>query len=74
MKPKVVGGMLGGAIATIVVWLLNAYTGADVPGEVGAALTTIFGTAVAWLVSETGVEVPVVATSAVAEEHDRPPF
>jgi len=70
MKPKVVGSMLGGAIATIVIWLLSTYGGAEIPGEVGAALTTIFGTAVAWMVSETGAEIPVATPGPVEPEGD----
>lgn len=70
MQAKVVGGMLGGAFATITIWLLNTYTGAAVPGEVGAALTTIFGTGIAWMVSETGVAIPVVGPVALRQAQD----
>ena len=38
---KVAAGALAGAITTIFVWIANTYWGLDIPGEVGAAITTI---------------------------------
>ena len=40
INKKVQGAGIGGAVATLVVWVASA-AGVDVPAEVGAALATI---------------------------------
>lgn len=49
--PKVGGGVLAGALAVILVWVLSLL-GVEVPGAVGAAIATVLGFAVAWFVPE----------------------
>lgn len=75
MQPKVAGGMLGGAFVTIMIWGISATFGVAVPGEVGAAMTTIVGTGIAWWVKETGAEIPVVAPTPAEPpaQEDEPP-
>jgi hypothetical protein len=50
---KVTTAGAAGALVTIVVWLVGAFTSVEVPGEVAAALTTIVAFAAAYLVRET---------------------
>jgi len=50
-KPKVTGGVLAGALSVILVWVLSLM-GVEVPGAVGAAIATVIGFVVAWLVPE----------------------
>lgn len=47
IHPKAAGGALGGAIATIAIWLL-AIAHVPVPPEVAAAFATIAGAIVAY--------------------------
>lgn len=51
MQRKVQAGGLGGAIGIIVVWAISEI-GADVPGEVAAAIAMVLGVVVGWLVPE----------------------
>ena len=39
--PKVVAAGLGGALATLLVWLLAAFGGPEVPAEAAAALSAL---------------------------------
>jgi uncharacterized membrane protein len=55
---KVIAGALGGAVATIVLWLVSFYGGVDLPAEVAAAVTTIIVAIVAYLTSEPLPEPP----------------
>jgi hypothetical protein len=61
-KAKVIAGGLGGALATLVVWLVQAYGGVEVPADVAAALATVFAFIVGYLTPEA----PEVATSVEA--------
>lgn len=47
--PKVASGALGGAIASLAVWLIGL-TGVDIPPTVAAAIATIVYAVVAYLV------------------------
>lgn len=47
--PKVVAVGLGGAVATLLVWLASALIGVDVPAEVAAALTALLAFAFGYL-------------------------
>lgn len=47
---KVTIGGLAGALSAILVWALNQYAGAQIPGEIGSAITTVFTFVVAYLV------------------------
>lgn len=49
---KVVAGTLGGAVATILLWLISFYGNVELPTEVAAAVTTIIVSIVAYLTSE----------------------
>lgn len=52
-RPKVVAAALGGACATIVLWLFGLFRPEIVvPQEVAAALTTLLATAFGYLRSE----------------------
>lgn len=48
---KVAAGGVGGAIATILVWVLRLF-GVEAPGEVAAAFATAFGFIVAYFTRE----------------------
>lgn len=49
---KVVAGTLGGAVGTIILWLVSFYGGVELPAEVAAAVTTLIVAVVAYLTSE----------------------
>lgn len=53
IHPKVVasaqGSTLGGAIALILVWILNTYAGANIPAEVGVAIGTVLSAGIGFL-------------------------
>lgn len=51
-RAKVIAGTLGGAVATIILWLVSFYGGVDLPAEVAAAVTTLIVAVVAYLTSE----------------------
>jgi hypothetical protein len=55
---KVTAAALGGAVATLVVYALDALTELDPPGAVGGALATVFAFVAGFWVKETR---PVVA-------------
>lgn len=40
--PKVQAAGLGGAVTSVVLWVIGAFTTVEVPAEVGAALATVF--------------------------------
>ena len=42
ISPKVAVGAIVGAMVTVLIWCVKAVWKIEVPGEVGAALTTIF--------------------------------
>ena len=41
VHPKVGAGALGGALAGVLTWVLDAFVGVEVPPEVAAAFATI---------------------------------
>lgn len=49
--PKMVAAALGGALATLLVWLLGAFSDVDVTSEAAAALTAVLGFAAGYLKS-----------------------
>jgi putative flippase GtrA len=46
---KVASGALGGAVATIILWIIDV-AGVDVPQAVAGAITTVVAIAIAYLV------------------------
>ena len=48
MQPKIAAAGLGGALATIVVWVFQL-AGVEVPPEVAAAFTALLSTLAGWL-------------------------
>ena len=48
---KVTGAAAGGAAGVVVVWIIGLF-GVDVPGEVGAALSTVMSFAGGYIVRE----------------------
>lgn len=60
MQAKVIGGAIGGSIATILFWVSATYAAVDVPAHVAGAVTMLISTGVAWAVSEYGADIPVV--------------
>lgn len=62
-QTKVVAGTVGGAVTTIVLWLLDAYARLDMPEPVSAAVGVLVTLVVAYLVpnkASTGDSVPPV--------------
>jgi hypothetical protein len=49
--PKVVAAGLGGAVATLLVWLLSEFASRDMPAEAGAALAAVLAFAFGYLKS-----------------------
>jgi hypothetical protein len=49
--PKVLAAGLGGAVATLLVWLLAEFAGRDMPPEAGAALAAVLAFAFGYLKS-----------------------
>ncbi|MGH8595154.1 MAG: hypothetical protein ACREXT_00695 [Gammaproteobacteria bacterium] len=49
---KVSSSALAGAISITVVWAVNNFAGAAIPGEIASALTTILSSVVAYVVPE----------------------
>lgn len=49
-SPKVVGGGVGGAVTTIVLWLLDELTPLSLPTVVAAAISLLVTTGIAYLV------------------------
>ena len=47
---KVWVGGLAGAVAAIIVWVVRAVGGPDIPGEISAAITTVLTFLVSYLV------------------------
>jgi hypothetical protein len=54
---KVQAGAIGGALGIIVVWILESL-GVDVPSEVGAAISTVIGATLGWLVPAAKEDTP----------------
>jgi putative flippase GtrA len=52
LKPtqKVTVGGLAGAVTTIAIWILKTYAKIDIPGEIGAAITTVLTFIVSYLI------------------------
>ena len=50
VKRKVQAGGAGGALGVVITWVLAGPLGLDVPAEVGAAISTLCGFALGWLV------------------------
>lgn len=49
-SPKVVGGGVGGAVTTIVLWLVEELTPLSLPAVVAAAISLLVTTGIAYLV------------------------
>lgn len=49
---KVGAGALSGAITTIILWAVTAFTGVDVPAAVGAALVTVITFITSYFIKE----------------------
>lgn len=49
---KVGSSAIGGAVASVVIWIITTYTGAELSPEVAAAITTIVMALVAYLVPD----------------------
>jgi hypothetical protein len=47
--PKVVAAGLGGALATLAVWLLGAFGGPEMPAEAAAALSAVLAFAAGYI-------------------------
>lgn len=58
MKPttKVVAGALAGALSIILTWAVKQYGHIDIPGEVGAAITTVLSAVVSYMVPDSTTE------------------
>lgn len=41
MNPKIAASGIAGAASIILVWVVQTFTGVDVPTEIGMALTTV---------------------------------
>ena len=52
--PKVVAAGLGGAVATILLWLVEVTTGVEVPALVAGAATTLLAFAAGYLKAPAG--------------------
>lgn len=52
--PKVVAVGLGGALATLVVWLVNVFTGVEVPATPAAALSALLAFGAGYLKTPAG--------------------
>jgi len=50
---KAIGAGFGGAVTTIVVWLLNTYAHANIPDYVQGSILTIVSTALVYFVPAT---------------------
>ena len=51
---KIVSVALGGAAATILIWVIKTYGKVDLPPEVAAAVTTIIVSILGWAVPNGG--------------------
>lgn len=49
---KVGSSAIGGALATIVIWAVNAYSGVEMPPEIAASITTIIMALIAYFVPD----------------------
>jgi hypothetical protein len=47
---KVAAGAIAGAVTTIIIWVLKSYAHIDIPGDVGAAITTVLTFIVSYIV------------------------
>ncbi len=52
-QKKVVAAGIGGAAATILVWLISVLFNLEVPAEVGAAIATVFSFVAGYLTPQT---------------------
>lgn len=50
IEPKPAAGLLGGAMATLILGVLNRYTGYHAAAEEAAAITTLLAFTLAWLI------------------------
>lgn len=48
-EPKIIAAMIGGAVTTIVVWLLVRFAGVEVPPDVAAAIATLIAIGAGYL-------------------------
>jgi len=55
---KVGSSAIGGALATIVIWAINTYSGVEMPPEIAAAITTIIVALIAYLVPDASTQEP----------------
>jgi hypothetical protein len=53
ISPKIAVSALVGALVTVCVWVVQSVWHITIPGEVGAALTTIFSGVAGWLTPHT---------------------
>ncbi len=53
IERKVGAGGLAGALSVILVWIISE-VGADIPGEVASAITTVLTFVTAWVVPDKG--------------------
>jgi hypothetical protein len=57
---KVMSGGLAGAMCALIVWALNDFNvlpgGAQIPGEIASALTTVMSFAVAYVIPPSGAD------------------
>jgi hypothetical protein len=51
---KVTAGALAGAVTTIGIWLIKTFGHVEIPGEIGAAITTVLTFIVSYLVPPSG--------------------
>ena len=58
---KVVAGTIGGAVASLVLWLLSQYANFNPPPEVAGAITTIIAFLVGYIVPPSPNDAPVPA-------------
>jgi hypothetical protein len=49
---KVTAGALAGALSVVLVYVVRASSGVDIPGEVGSAITTILTFGVSYFVND----------------------
>lgn len=49
--PKVIAAGIGGAVTTIIVWLLIRFAGVEMPADVTAAIATLIAIAAGYLTS-----------------------
>ena len=69
---KVGSGALAGAITVIIVWVINAFTGVEIPPEVSSAITLVLMFGASYFVPEAEGDVPVPITPIPPVEPEQP--